>query len=66
MQDQKALHSDKHYHYPMGTSYLLVKFSSYTPSLGQKVQLWAFILSSTVPDPLKMATLKGLQIRSGP
>ena len=30
------------------------------------VRRWAFILDSTVTDPLKMAILNGLQIRSGP
>ena len=39
----------------------LFRFSSYTLSLR-----WAFILGSTVPDQLKTAIIKGLEIRSGP
>ena len=37
----------------------LLKFSSYT-IVWSKVRRWAFILGSTVPDPLKNGNLKGI------
>ena len=44
----------------------LFRFSSLHSIVRSKVRRWEFILSSTAPDPLKTAILKGLQTRSGP